>query len=440
MTYSESIEYIQKTAAFGSKLGLENIRTLMSLLNDPQERLKIIHIAGTNGKGSVAAFILSVMEQAGYRMGFYTSPELSRFSERIRINEEEISDGDVALYATKVREKAEHMTAHKLGNPSEFELVLAMAFCYFVDKDVDGVILEVGLGGRLDATNVISRSVLSVITRISFDHMQYLGETLPEIAAEKAAIIKPHGRVIVYPAVRSVTEVFESQCTRQNARLYTAELPSDRRTLYTEDRSCVAGQEFTLSGCRYIAGMAGLYEAENAALAIQAVKLLRCGRDGETFSVSDKNIYDGVRLAKWPGRFEVLSFDPIIIADGAHNEDGASALSETVRAYFGEKKLTICIGILRDKQYVRMLEHLLPLSDRVIVCEVPNPRSLRTDELADVIRGMTEGTEILTAGSLGDAYSIIKKLQYQNDTAAFLICGSLYLVGPMRELVLAGKL
>ena len=187
MTYKEAMTYIRNTAAFGTKLGLDNIRALMSLLGDPQEKLKIIHIAGTNGKGSVAAYLLSVLRHAGYRVGSYTSPELFRFSERIKTGDEEISEDDIALYATKVRAAADHMKENNMGDPSEFELVLAMAFCFFLDRNVDIVILETGLGGRLDATNVISHSVLSVITKISFDHMQYLGDTLPKIAAEKAA-------------------------------------------------------------------------------------------------------------------------------------------------------------------------------------------------------------------------------------------------------------
>ncbi len=437
MTYKESIEYIQDAASSGCRLGLDNIRALMSLLGDPQERLRVIHIAGTNGKGSVAAFILSIMKESGYRMGFFTSPELYRFSEKIRINGEEISDDDVAKYATKVRKSAEYMKAHDLGCPSEFELVLAMAFCYFKDQNVDGVILEVGLGGRLDATNVINSSVLSVITKISYDHMQYLGDTLAGIASEKAAIIKPHGRVIVYPADSEVMEVFKKQCREQEAELHIAELPDETGTLRAEAGYFVTGREFTVSGQKFVTGMIGIFETENAALAIQAVRLLGDGQEG-IFNISEESIYEGIRSAVWPGRFEVLSHDPLIIADGAHNEDGAKALEKTLREYFGEKKLTLCTGILRDKEYEKMLAHLLPLSDRVIVCEVPNPRSLKADELACVIRSMSANTEIIASGSVEDAYLAIKKLQYQSDTAAIIICGSLYLVGPMRELVLAG--
>ncbi len=437
MTYKEAMEYIRETAAFGSKLGLDNIRTLMNLLGDPQEELTIIHIAGTNGKGSVSAYILSIMEQAGYRMGFYTSPELSRFSERIRINEEEISDEAVAYYATMVRNQAEYMREHCLGSPSEFELVLAMAFCFFKDKGVDGVILEVGLGGRLDATNVISRSALTVITKIGFDHMQYLGDTLELIASEKAAIIKPCGRVIVYPGKQEVMEVYEKRCAEQKAELYIAGLPSKRKVLRGSPPSRITGQEFVLSGRRYITAMAGTYEAYNAALAIQAIHLLRKIRCGgkEVFGISDECIYEGVRLAKWPGRFEILSFEPMIIVDGAHNEDGAEALAETVRECFGSRKFILCTGILRDKQYEKMLSYLLPLSERVIVCEVPNPRSLGADELAQVIHGMQASNEIIVSDSPENAYETIKKLQHGSD-AAVLICGSLYLVGPMREIIL----
>ena len=304
MTYDEAVRYIRETAAFGTRLGLDNITALMSLLGNPQDRLKIIHIAGTNGKGSVAACLLSILETSGYRTGFYTSPELVRFSERIRIGQEEIRENDTAFYATKVREAAEYMAENDMGNPSEFELVLAMAFCYFSDRAVDAVILETGLGGRLDATNVISSSLLSVITKISFDHMQYLGDTLPLIAGEN---------------------VFEGECRNKNAELITAELPE------ASEASLSEGQTFILKGVTYRTVMRGLYETDNAALAIQAAELLR----KDLPFISESSISLGIEKAVWPGRFEILEKDPFIIADGAHNADGAKALAESLERYSG---------------------------------------------------------------------------------------------------------
>lgn len=434
MNYNEAIKYIEDTAAFGTKLGLENISRLMSLLGDPQEKLQIIHIAGTNGKGSVAAYILSVLKEAGLKTGFYTSPSLFFFSERIRINEEEISDEDVAFYATKVRACAEEMEKNGSGSPSEFEIVLAMAFCYFLDRKVDIVILETGLGGRLDATNVIKRSLLTVITKISYDHMQYLGDTLKEIAYEKAAIIKPSGRVLVYPADKEVKDVIKKQCLEKKAVLYIAELPAERRITELDLSSGRTGQEFVLSGDTYHTVMAAEYEADNAAIAVQAVRLLRDKKAEKYFEISDKCIYEGIKKTRWPGRFEILSSDPVIIVDGAHNEDGAAALAETIKAYFGDTGITLCIGILKDKQYARMLRILLPLAEKVIACRVSNPRSLEAEELKGVISGLTEETEILTADSPETAVEMIKKIQYK--TAAVVICGSLYLVGPVRKLIL----
>lgn len=436
MNHNEAIKYIEDTAAFGTRLGLENISRLMSLLGDPQEKLQIIHIAGTNGKGSVAAYILSVLEEAGLETGFYTSPSLTDFSERIRINEEEISDDDVAYYATKVRTCAEEMEKNGSGSPSEFEIVLAMAFCYFLDRKVDIVILETGLGGRLDATNVIKRSLLTIITKISYDHMQYLGDTLPQIAYEKAAIIKPSGRVLVYPADKDVEEVIRKQCNEKKADLYIAELPSERRITEQDLSSGRTGQEFILSGETYSTLMAAAYEADNAALAVQAVRLLRDKTGDKYFEISDKSIYEGIKKTRWPGRFEILSSDPVIIVDGAHNEDGAAALAETIKVYFKDKRITLCIGILKDKQYEKMLRILLPLAEKVIACRVPNPRSLETAELKDIISRLTEQTEILTADSPEKAVEIIEKLQYK--TAAVVICGSLYLAGPVRKMILDG--
>ena len=425
MDYKEAIKYIKDTAAFGSKLGLDNIRSLMQVLGSPQEKLDMIHIAGTNGKGSVAAYMLSALKTAGYRIGFYTSPELFRFSERIRINDDEISEDDIAYYATKVRDAAAYMARHGIGSPTEFEIVLAMAFCYFLDRGVDAVILETGLGGRLDATNVISHSLLSVITKISYDHMQYLGNTLPEIAYEKAAIIKPRGRVLVYPAEDEIMRVFEDRCRCQDAKLHIAKLP------VSGTASLRAGQTFTLSGRTYITRMAGLYERDNAALAIQALELIKGPR---LKGLTDDAIYDGISKAFWPGRFEILNHDPYVIVDGAHNEDGARALSAALSEYFGEQKLTLCIGILKDKQYTRMLSHLLPHAGNVIACEVPNPRSLTSKELADAVREISSDMPLFITDFPESALRQIKKLQYS--TAAVVICGSLYLAGPLRELYL----
>lgn len=424
MTYDEAVRYIRETAAFGTRLGLDNITALMSLLGNPQDRLKIIHIAGTNGKGSVAACLLSILETSGYRTGFYTSPELVRFSERIRIGQEEIRENDTAFYATKVREAAEYMSEHAMGSPSEFELVLAMAFCYFSDRAVDAVILETGLGGRLDATNVISSSLLSVITKISFDHMQYLGDTLPLIAGEKAAIIKPGGRVLVYPAEKDIMDVFEGECRNKNAELITAELPE------ASEASLSEGQTFILKGVTYRTVMRGLYETDNASLAIQAAGLLR----KDLPFISESSISLGIEKAVWPGRFEILEKDPFIIADGAHNADGAKALAESLERYFGNKRLTFCMGILRDKQYREMLSLLLPFAAKVIACKVDNPRSLSAGELTEAIEAVSPGIDIIPAAGTEEACVAIKKLRHE--TAATVICGSLYLVGPMREEIL----
>ncbi len=433
MTYKEAIKYIRDTAAFGTKLGLENIRMLMSLLGDPQEKLKIIHIAGTNGKGSVASYILSVLEEAGFVTGFYTSPELFSFSERIRINEEEISDEDIAFYATKVRTYAEKMKNEKLGSPSEFEIVLAMAFCYFLDREVDVVILETGLGGRLDATNVINRSLITVLTKISYDHMQYLGDTLKQIAYEKAQIIKTNGKVLAYPADKEVEDVIAEQCRYKEADLHIAELPNKRRLLNHDLTSGETGQEFTLLNKTYRTRMAASYETENAALAIQAVEILRENRENK-LDIPDICIHEGIKKAKWPGRFEILCTEPLIIADGAHNADGAGALAKTIVEYFGKKKINLCIGILKDKQYEKMLKILLPISENVITCNVPNPRSLKAKELKDIICKMEYGGDIRISDNSEMAYRTIKDLQSQAPAA--LICGSLYLVGPMRKIIL----
>lgn len=436
MNYRESISYIRETAAFGSKLGLENITTLMSLLDDPQDTLRIIHIAGTNGKGSVASYILSALKKAGYRSGLYTSPELERFTERIRINEREISREDVAKYATLVRSKAEYMSGAGMGQPTEFELVMAMAFCYFADRKVDAVVLETGMGGRLDATNVIRQSMLSVITKISYDHMQYLGDSLDKIAMEKAGIIKEGGQVLVYPQQEEVMQVYKEVCGSRNATLHISSLPDavpERRLPKTGgivSDDIFREQRFILDGTEYETGMRGIYERENAALAINALDLV----SGCLKRLDRKAIYEGIREAAWPGRFEVLSKEPLIIADGAHNVDGAEALSGSLERYFGDKKVCLVLGILKDKQYDRMLEILLKHASAVIACKVPNPRSLDTEGLEKAIKKIRPDMRMIQGRSLEEVIEEIKKPQ--PDAVANVICGSLYLVGPLRRLIL----
>lgn len=425
MTYEEAVSYIRETAAFGSKLGLDNIRCLLSLLGDPQEELRCIHIAGTNGKGSVAAYIASVLKASGYRVGIYTSPELFRFSERIRINDEEISEEDIARYTTEVKRAADEMASRSMGTPTEFELVMAMAFCYFRDKQTDAVILEVGMGGRLDATNVIRSSLLSVITKISYDHMQYLGDTLTAIAGEKAAIIKPGGRVIVYPPTQDVLTVYEEECERNEALLYVAGRAGRISSEVTE------GQHFVFQGKEYVTAMPGIYEIDNASLAIQALELLK----EELAKITDDTIHEGIAKAVWPGRFEVLSKEPLVIADGAHNADGARALAACLKVYFADRKVRLCVGILKDKQYRDMLEILLPFASSVIACEVPNPRSLDMAGLKSVIQEICPGIPIETAYDTEAAAAAIKKPR--QNAAADIICGSLYLVGPIREMLKA---
>ena len=427
MNYTQAMEYIRQTAVFGSKLGLENITLLMKLLGDPQEGMNFVHIAGTNGKGSVAAYICDVLQKAGYRTGFYTSPALSRFSQRIRLDGEEIPEDDIAFYATKVREKAECMSANSLGDPTEFELVMAMAFCWFRDRGADVVVLEVGMGGRLDATNVISDPKLCIITKVSYDHMQYLGDTLPEIAGEKAGIIKQGSRVLAYPQEQDVWDVYEKVCREKEADLHRAILPTDIRGSMEE------GLSFTLGGREYVTSMRGIYETENAAVAIQACTLL----ESEFPRITDEIIRSGIASTCWEGRFEVLSKDPLIIADGAHNADGAAALAGSLGFYFPGKKVELFMGILEDKEYDRMLEHLLPLASKVTVCTVPSPRTLEAQELRGIIEKAAPELPVCEADDLREAAKDM--IKPRPEAGVCVICGSLYLVGPMRELILKEK-
>ncbi len=404
MNYSEVMQYLEKTWRFGSRLGLERVRELMRRLGDPQKDLRFIHVAGTNGKGSTVAYISTILAEAGMKVGINTSPFIFRFTDRVRILDGpeavldrlersdvgEISKDDVARIFTKVAAVADEMVLDDLDSPTEFELITAMALMYFHEQACDVVVLEVGLGGRLDSTNVIDAADVSVITAIGYDHMDRLGNTIAEIASEKAGIVKSGSKaVILYePEVATHTkeeaEAIREVIKRQAARMTVPLIEVKERETVPMERS-FRGQSFRLHGyARPLeTKLMGSYQTMNAALAIRAVEAFRPELIGQ------ECIYRGIRHALWPARMELISDDPIFIIDGAHNPQAAWKLGETMDLLAANKRVVMLTGVLADKDFKPMLHELLVnrqyIIDEIVVTEPHIFRKKDADEYASGI-------------------------------------------------------
>ena len=373
MDYQEALAYIDGVAWFGSRPGLSRVTELLHRLGDPQNRLKFVHIAGTNGKGSCAAMLASVLKTAGYKTGLFTSPYLFRFNERMQINGREIDNDILADVVTRVSIPAEIMEDH----PTEFELMTAAAMLWYAEEGCDIVVLEVGLGGRFDATNVISRPEVSVIMNIGLDHTKILGDTVEKIAAEKAGIIKAGCPCVLYQQSDSVTQVIRQRCGEVGAELHIA----DFSAIKTEFDS-LEGQVFTYKGEAYAIPLLGAHQLKNAAVVIETAETLR--RRG--WKLPHEDVEHGLYAVSWPARFEVVSDGPCFVVDGGHNPQCAQTVAENLKKYFPGCRRVLLIGVLADKDYRSLADILAPEADE-FVCVTPNSdRALPAEELAQVLR------------------------------------------------------
>lgn len=426
-----AIEKIHEFERFGSVLGLERMTELLHRLGDPQEELKVIHIAGTNGKGSVSRYIYSVLREAGYRAGLYTSPFLETFNERIELDGSLISDEDLSVYTDLVLAAARGMVRDGFDSPTEFEVVTAIAFLYFKEKGCDYVVLEVGLGGRGDSTNVCRAPLMTVITSISMDHMDRLGDTIEEIAAEKAGIIKDGCPVVTSARDPRALKVIEETAAEHKSLFFeSARLPVTIREESIAG-SCfdvdVQGVTFTkLRIC-----MAGRHQIENAVAAVAALSLMEERGD---VSFTKQALYEGLAKARQTGRFEVLSAEPgraVLIADGAHNEDGARALRETMQRLLAGKKVLIVTGVLADKAADKIMAEFLKFTDEFIVSEPVSARRMDAQKLAALLRKGGARCEVVPDPE--DA--CLRALARAKDYEAVLFAGSLYLIGKVRSML-----
>ena len=415
MTYQEAIDYINGVRWLGSKPGLERVSELLRRLGEPQKKLKFVHIAGTNGKGSCAAMLASVLRAAGCRTGLFTSPYLWRFNERMQINGRPIGDEALAAITEKIRPHAEAMEDH----PTEFEMMTAAALLWYAEENCDVVVLEVGLGGRFDATNVIEAPEVSVIMNIGLDHTEILGDTLEQIAFEKAGIVKPGSPCVLYQQTEEVTEVVRRVCAERGAALRIADFAAIR-----PEFDSLEGQVFTYKNEPYAIPLLGAHQLKNAAVAIEAAELLR----GRGWRIEQDALEHGLYAVSWPARFELLREEPPFVVDGGHNVQCAETVADNLRRYFPDRRRILLIGVLRDKDYRGMLDVLAPEADAFVCVTPDSPRALPAEELAEELRRF--GKPAAACGSIREGVS--EALAQAGDEAMVCAVGSLYMAGEIR--------
>ena len=430
-----AIEKIHEFSKFGSVLGLERMTELLSLLGNPQDQLKVIHVAGTNGKGSVCRYIYSVLLEEGYKTGIYISPFIENFNERIEIDRVCISDEDLAVYTDRVLEAVSIMIKQGLQSPTEFEVITALALLYFKEKACDYVVLEVGLGGSGDSTNVCRKPLMTVITSISMDHMDRLGNTIEEIAAEKAGIIKDGCPVVTSASDVRALRVIERTAEEHKSMFFeTTNLPI-RITEEGISGSCfdVDVQGVSFEGVRI--AMAGRHQIDNAVAAMCALSIMEERGD---VRVSRRALYAGLAAARQPGRMEVFTEEkgPITIIDGAHNPAGAKALKDAVGSFCTDKKILMVIGVLADKDVKGMMDHFTDMTEDFIVTQPDNPRRLKAESLADMLR--SRGCTCIEAPDIKQAYK--EACQRKDKYDVIIYAGSLYMIGKVRTMIRKGDL
>lgn len=427
MTVQEALAYLNNYGWSSTRLGLERTRELLERLGDPQKDLRFIHVAGTNGKGSTCAMLERILREAGFCTGFYPSPFLQDFRERIQVNGEYISEARLAAITARVAAQADVMEDH----PSHFELITAVGMLYFREMHCDYVVLEVGMGGELDSTNVIDPPEVAVITSIGLDHTEYLGSTLEEIARTKCGILKRGSSAVSYRNTPEVMAVIRETCRDRMIPLY--EVPAvesdarDGEDVLEPLGHGLDGQRFRYRGREYRLPLLGRHQLRNAATVLKTVEALR----DRGVILPDEAVERGLALTEWPARFEVLSREPLLILDGGHNPQCAEALVENIREYLadesGRAEVTFLFGMLADKDYRRTLELLLPFGTAYVCITPDNPRALPAEELAELIRSEKPGLPVLSVEEIPDA--IAAALEFGRPVIAF---GSLYSAGHIR--------
>lgn len=419
MTVSEALAYIHSVSWKGSVPGLSRTQELLDRIGNPQKKLKFVHIAGTNGKGSTAAMLASIFQAAGYRTGLYTSPYISCFNERMQVDGEMISDAELAEITEAIRPEAEAMADH----PTEFELVTAIAMEYFARHQCEIVSLEVGLGGALDSTNVIDPPEAAVICNIGYDHTEVLGNTLEEIATAKAGIIKPGCHTVLYRLPSNVERVFEAACAGKGVILHKADFDG----LQLQESS-FQGQIFDCGSRKSLyLPLLGAHQLKNAAVVLATVDAL----NAKGWHISEEQLRHGLKHTVWPGRFELLRKDPVFIVDGGHNPQCMDALTGNIREYLQGRSITALTGVMADKDYFEIYHKIAPYIDRFVTVTPDNPRALPAQRLAQALEVF--GMPAIACDSVEEG--VATAIAQTDPQGAILAFGSLYMVGAIRNAV-----
>lgn len=416
MTGEEAISYIHSMVWNRKATGYEHAKALLAKMGNPQKQLKYVHIGGTNGKGSTAAMMAAVLQAAGYKVGLYTSPYIYRFHERMQINGVCISDEDLTETTEEVKKIADEMP----DCPSEFALVCCIAFSYFAKQECDIVVLEVGMGGANDSTNVIDCPEVAMITNIGLDHTEYLGSTLEEIAKTKAGILKANGTAVFYPNEPSVEAVFRKACEEKHIGFTFADFQDLRLRKHS-----LEGQIFDYKGWKGIQiPLLGEHQLRNAAMVLSAIEQLQ----KKGWDIREDEVRQGLMQVRWPGRFEVIRKAPIFIIDGGHNPQCIEALAQNVRDYLKGKKVLAITGVVADKDYGMMYQPILPLISEFICITAPTPRKLAGETLAEMLRQV--GAKAKACGDIKEA--VLMAQEKAGEDGAVLCFGSLYSIGEIQ--------
>ena len=430
MNYEESRVYLDEISRYGSVLGLDNMKELLDRLGNPQKDLKFIHISGTNGKGSCLAYLSTILSGAGYKTGRYISPTLDTYRERIQVDGEYINKDSLASHVTAIAKATEDMKKDNAGIPTLFEVETVLAFLYFKEKKCDIVVLETGLGGSLDATNIIDTSILEIIMPISLDHKDFLGDTLEKIAEQKAGIIKENTRVISAAQKEDAAKVIKNKVIEKNCKLTIVdpnEIKLKSRNLKQQSFDYKQWHDVTIS-------LPGSYQPQNAIVALEAIKVLR----EQGYHISDEDVLNGLNKTVWKGRFTLISETPPVIMDGAHNPAGAKELMKSLELYFNNKKYIYIFGVFSDKDYDEIVEITAKRAEHIITVQTPNnPRALSAEELRDEVIKVNKSCE--ASETIDEAVRKAIKMAKEDEDCIIVIFGSLSFLGDAEKALYNGE-
>ncbi|MBU3106528.1 bifunctional folylpolyglutamate synthase/dihydrofolate synthase [Clostridium gasigenes] len=429
MKYEDAMKYITEVGNFGSNYGLKRTFRLLELLGNPQNKIKLIHIAGTNGKGSTTAMISKILMGNGYKVGMYTSPFLEEFEERIQINRVNIPKEKLANLMDELKIAVDKVIEEGYNHPTEFEIITCLMFLYFYKENIDFGVIEVGLGGRLDSTNVIT-PIISIITSISYDHTNILGNTLTKISREKSGIIKECVPVVIFPQEEEVLKVIKSKCKELNAPLHIInEIDSELIEILQEEKPY---QKVKIKGIKdeynIKLPLLGEHQILNLSLAIKAIELLE---KNKKVNISKEILERSLEDVCWNGRLEVMKKSPLVVLDGAHNIQGITTLKQNIEKYFKYKNIYLILGILADKDVEEMIKVITPMAKEVYAV---TPNSIRAELAEDLKNEVLKYNENCIAFEKYE-YALNKALEIAKEDDIIVACGSLYMVGGMRTII-----